>query len=210
VDCVCPRACVAAAEGRKAGESVPCPRPSPPPAPLLPQSLLGCDVEGMEVESGVRPRSRIGGRSMRTRSSVPASAVTYSAVSHASVCAATPRWWCPRPRYRPRARARRPHRWIGQRRRAPGGRATRDPSGAAVTAADELSPMATSGKATAPRFKRPSPRKKHQLCSRRLTADVAGGDVEAARTGASVLARKTNPSPVGARRAAAHWARIAV
>jgi DNA-3-methyladenine glycosylase len=55
--------------------------------------------------------------------------------------------------------------------------------------------MTTSGKATPPRFKHSSPRKK-QLCSRRLTADVVAGDVEVARTGASVLARKPIQAPL--------------
>jgi DNA-3-methyladenine glycosylase len=55
--------------------------------------------------------------------------------------------------------------------------------------------MRTSGKATTPRFKRSSPRKKQQLCSR-LAADVAAGDVEAARAGSSVLARKPIQAPL--------------
>jgi hypothetical protein len=102
---------------------------------------------------------------MHTRSSVPASTATYRTVSPASVCAAPPRWWCLRPCHRPGACAR----W----RRALGGRAAGDPSGGAATAAGELSPMTTSGKATPPRFKRSSPRKKQQLCSRHLTVYVS-------------------------------------
>jgi DNA-3-methyladenine glycosylase len=56
--------------------------------------------------------------------------------------------------------------------------------------------MSTSGKATPPRFKRSSPRKKQHLCSRRLAADVAGGDVKAVGAGASVLARKPIQAPL--------------